>query len=166
MNWITRGGVELIDFVDLTQKEVLLVLAWRNHENIKKWMYSQDEISKEAHLGFLDELQFSKSRQYMVVKKDNNYVGVVYFTKIDGVNKESYFGLYANPFEKISGIGQTLGEVCLKYILDLLNLNKIKLEVFSDNVRALKLYKKYNFKGMGEKSVNDRQVICMQLNHN
>jgi len=74
--------------------------------------------------------------------------------------------LYANPFEKISGIGQTLGEVCLKYILDLLNLNKIKLEVFSDNVRALKLYKKYNFKGMGEKSVNDRQVICMQLNHN
>ena len=160
------GGIELIDFVDLTQKEVLLVLAWRNHENIKKWMYSQDEISKEAHLGFLDELQFSKSRQYMVVKKDNNYVGVVYFTKIDGVNKESYFGLYANPFEKISGIGQTLGEVCLKYILDLLNLNKIKLEVFSDNVRALKLYKKYNFKGMGEKSVNDRQVICMQLNHN
>ena len=162
----SSGGVELIDFVDLTQKEVLLVLAWRNHENIKKWMYSQDEISKEAHLGFLDELQFSKSRQYMVVKKDNNYVGVVYFTKIDGVNKESYFGLYANPFEKISGIGQTLGEVCLKYILDLLNLNKIKLEVFSDNVRALKLYKKYNFKGMGEKSVNDRQVICMQLNHN
>jgi len=49
----------LIDFVDLTRKEVLMVLGWRNHENIKKWMYSQDKISVEAHLGFLDELQFS-----------------------------------------------------------------------------------------------------------
>ena len=156
----------MIDFVDLTQKEVLIVLGWRNHENVKKWMYSQDEISEEAHLGFLDELLFSKSRQYMVVKKDNNYVGVVYFTKIDGVNRESHFGLYANPFEKIAGIGQTLGGVCLKYILDLLNLNKIKLEVFIDNVRALNLYKKYNFKDTGMKNVNDRQVTCMQLNHN
>ena len=144
-------GVELIDFVDLTQKEVLMILDWRNHENIKKWMYSQDEISVEAHLSFIAELQFLKSRQYMVVKKDNKYVGVVDFTKIDETNKECYFGLYANPFEKISGIGQTLGEVCLKYILDLLSLNIIKLEVFSDNVRALNLYKKYNFKRVGMK---------------
>ena len=158
-------GVELIDFADLTQKEVMMILTWRNHKNVKKWMYFQDEISVEAHLGFIDELQFSKSRQYMVVKKDNKYVGVVYFTKIDGANKECYFGLYANPFEKIAGIGQILGDVCLKYILDLLNLNKIKLEVFSDNVRALSLYKKYNFKGVGVKSVNDRQAVCMELNH-
>jgi len=53
--------------------------------------------------------------------------------------------------------------VCLKYILDLLNLNKIKLEVFSDNVRALNLYKKYNFKRVGVKNVHDKQVICMEL---
>jgi UDP-4-amino-4,6-dideoxy-N-acetyl-beta-L-altrosamine N-acetyltransferase len=59
----------LIDFVDLAQKEALMILGWRNHENIKKWMYSQDVISAEAHLNFIDELQFSKYQQYMVVKK-------------------------------------------------------------------------------------------------
>jgi hypothetical protein len=42
---------------------------------------SQDEISGEAHLSFIDEFQFSKSQQYMVVKKDSEYVGVVDFTK-------------------------------------------------------------------------------------
>lgn len=140
-----------------------MILDWRNHENIKKWMYAQDEISVDVHFGFIDELQFSKSRQYMVVKKDNKYVGVVDFTKIDGTNKECYFGLYANPFENIAGIGRALEEVCLKYILDLLNLNKIKLEVFSDNVRVLNLHKKYKFKRMGMKKVHDKQVICMEL---
>jgi UDP-4-amino-4,6-dideoxy-N-acetyl-beta-L-altrosamine N-acetyltransferase len=153
----------LIDFVDLAQKEALMILGWRNHENIKKWMHSQDEISAEAHLNFIDELQFSKSQQYMVVKKDNKYVGVVDFEKIDDTSKEYNFGLHANPFEKIAGTGRVLEEVCLKYILDLLNLNKIKLEVFSDNVRALNLYKKYNFKRVGEKSINNKQVICMEL---
>ena len=140
-----------------------MVLGWRNHENIKKWMYLQDKISADTHFGFINELQFSKFQQYMVVKKDNNYIGVVDFTKIDDTNKECNFGLYANPFEKIAGIGQILGEVCLKYILDLLNLNKIKLEVFSDNIRALNLYKKYNFKNVGVKSVNNKHVICMEL---
>jgi UDP-4-amino-4,6-dideoxy-N-acetyl-beta-L-altrosamine N-acetyltransferase len=71
--------------------------------------------------------------------------------------------LHANPVERIAGIGLTLGEVCVKYILDLVDLNKIKLEVFSDNARAFNLYKKYNFKDTGMKSVNDRQVICMEL---
>jgi UDP-4-amino-4,6-dideoxy-N-acetyl-beta-L-altrosamine N-acetyltransferase len=73
--------------------------------------------------------------------------------KIDDTNKEYNFGLYANPFEKIAGTGRVLEEVCLKYILDLLNLNKIKLEVFSDNVRTLNLYKKYNFKWWARKAL-------------
>ena len=65
---------------------------------------------------------------------------MVNFTKIDGTNK-----------------------VCLKHILDLLSLNKIKLDVFSGNVRALNLHKKYKFKRMGMKKVHDKQVICMEL---
>ena len=121
------------------------------------------EISIDAHLGFIDELQFSKSRQYMVVKKDNKYVGVVDFTKIDGTNKECYFGLYANPFEKMAGIGRVLEEICLKYVFDFLVLNKLKLEVFSDNLKVVNLHKKYNFKEVGMKNINDKKVICMEL---
>ena len=65
---------------------------------------------------------------------------MVNFTKIDGTNK-----------------------VCLKHILDLLSLNKIKLDVFSGNVRALNLHKKYNFKRASIKNVHDKQVFCMEL---
>jgi len=50
----------LIDFVDLTQKEVLMILDWRNHENIKKWMYSQDEISVEAASQFYSRVAIFK----------------------------------------------------------------------------------------------------------
>ena len=158
----SEGGVELIDFVDLTLKERLMVLNWRNSDNIRKWMYSQDVISIEGHVNFIGNLLFSKDRQYLLVKKENNYLGVVYFANIDFDKKSSYFGLYANPFEKMAGIGRVLEEICLKYVFDLLSLNKIKLEVFNDNLRAINLYKKYHFKEVVVKNINDRKVICME----
>jgi UDP-4-amino-4,6-dideoxy-N-acetyl-beta-L-altrosamine N-acetyltransferase len=43
-----------------------------------------------------------------------------------------------------------------------MNLTKIKLEVFNDNLRAINLYKKYHFKEVDVKNINDREVICME----
>jgi UDP-4-amino-4,6-dideoxy-N-acetyl-beta-L-altrosamine N-acetyltransferase len=66
---------------------------------------------------------------------------VVNFTNIDHLKKECYFGLYANPFEKIAGVGRILEEICIKYAFDILKLNTLKLEVFSNNKKAINLYK-------------------------
>ena len=44
-----------------------------------------------------------------------------------------------------------------------MKLDKLKLEVFSDNKRAIKLYKEFDFKKTGTKIVNDKEVICMEL---
>ena len=126
-------------------------------------MYSSDEISMENHIEFIDDLQFSKDRQYMLVKKDSNYLGVVYFTDIDFDKKSSYFGLYANPFEKIPGVGKILEATCLKYVFDLLKFKKIKLEVFSNNVKAINLYKKFNFRKTGVKNIHNKTIVCMEL---
>ena len=61
--------MDLIDFVDLTLKEKLMALNWRNSNEIKKWMYLQDSIIIESHIGFIDGLRFLKERQYLLVKK-------------------------------------------------------------------------------------------------
>ena len=157
------GGVELIDFVDMTLSEKQMVLSWRNDESIKKWMYNKDDISIENHLKYIASLESSKAKQYMIVKKDDKYIGVIDFINIDYENKTTDFGLYANPFEKIAGVGRILEECCIKYAFDILKLDKIKLEVFEDNEKAINLYKKYKFKESGEKMINDKKVICMEL---
>jgi len=54
-------------------------------------------------------------------------------------------------------------EVAIKYVFEYLKLEKLKLEVFSNNVKAINLYKKYNFKEDGTKTINDKEVICMEL---
>lgn len=156
----------MIDFTDMTLDEKKMILNWRNDNTIKQWMYDTTDISLESHLNYINSLESSKTKQYMAVKKENQYIGVVYFTNIDFKNKSTYFGLYANPFEKIAGVGRILEEICIKYAFDMLKLSKLKLEVFSDNKKALNLYKKYKFEKVDTKIINSKDVICMELNKN
>ena len=158
-----RGGVELIDFVDTSPKEKELVLDMRNHENVKFWMYNSDNIVLDTHLRFINSLIFDIKNQYFLVKKDEKCIGVVNFMEIDFVTNKCEFGLYANPFEKIAGVGRILEEICIKYAFDILNLKTFKLEVFSENIRAIKLYNKFKFKESARKVINNKKVICMEL---
>jgi len=45
-------NIQLLNFIDLELKEKEMILEWRNHPDIRKWMYNQDEIKFEEHLSF------------------------------------------------------------------------------------------------------------------
>ncbi len=162
-----QGGVELIDFVDLTLDEKLMVLEWRNNPTIKEWMYSQDDISLEEHLTFISSLLLNFNKQYFLVKKDGNYIGVITFTKINSLHSQCYFGIYSNPFQKMSGLGKILIETSIKYVFELLKIDTIRLEVFTKNCPAINLYKKYGFIETEQKQMNGQKIICMEkINEN
>lgn len=153
----------MINFTDLTNEEKNMVLQWRNHPEIRKWMYTTSEIALEDHLKFIEELKNTNDKQYFIVKQDNDYLGVVDFYNIDYEKKVCEFGLYANPDSKVSGVGRILEKVCIDFVFDTLKLQTLKLEAFSDNVRVRNLHKKFNFKEVNTKIVNQREVICMEL---
>lgn len=153
--------IKLINFTDLSNDEKKIILEWRNNPNIKKWMYTQDDITLESHLNFIDSLKNSKEKLYFLVKKEDENIGVIYFTNL--TKKEVYFGLYANPTIKILGVGRILEEISIDFAFNSLNVSKLKLEVFEDNIQVINLHKKYNFKKIGEKFVNNNKVICMEL---
>ena len=46
--------IKLINFTDLSNDEKKIILEWRNNPNIKKWMYTQSDITLESHLNFID----------------------------------------------------------------------------------------------------------------
>ena len=153
--------IKLINFIDLINDEKKMVLEWRNNLNIKKWMYTQDDITLESHLNFIDSLKNSKEKLYFLIKKEDENIGVIYFTNL--TKKEVYFGLYANPTMKIFGIGRILEEISIDFAFNELKVENLKLEVFEKNIQVINLHKKYNFKKSGEKFVNNKKVICMEL---
>ena len=72
-------------------------------------------------------------------------------------------GIYANP--KSKGVGKILLENISKYAFEELKVKKVFAEVFSENQKAYKLYKKFNYKVFDKKIVNNKEVICLELKY-
>lgn len=154
-------NIKLLNFIDLKLEEKEMILKWRNHPDIRKWMYNQDEIKFEEHLSFIESLKSRKDKLYFLVKKEDEFIGVIDFLDLD--KKEIFYGIYSNPNSKIMGVGRILNEISIDFAFNSLKAHKLKLEVFEDNIQVRNLHKKYKFRETSQKYVNNKKVICMEL---
>ena len=148
-----------INFTNLDIEQKKIILSWRNNENIKKWMFNDKNISMQSHLQFITSLEYSHDKKYFLLKNDNVNIGIVNFTKIN--NRRAYLGLYANY--KLKGMGILLLNFICDYGFNTLKLTTLYAEVFANNEKAIKLYNKFNFKESSKKTINNKEVILMEL---
>jgi len=151
--------IELINFIDLSLKEKKMILSWRNNDDIKAWMYTQENIDLEEHLSFIESLKTKEDKLYFLVRKNSENLGVIDFTNIC---KESvHMGLYINP--ELRGLGKLFMKTIISYSFDILKVRKIIAEVYSKNQRAYELYKKMGFEDFNTKEVNEKEVKYLEL---
>ena len=95
-------NIQLLNFIDLKPEEKEMILKWRNYPEIRKWMYNQNEIKLEEHLNFIESLKSRKDKLYFLVKKEEEFIGVIDFTQL--VEKKSvHMAIYSNPNLKGNG---------------------------------------------------------------
>ncbi len=117
-------------------------------------------IKLKEHLTFIESLKSRKDKLYFLLKKEDEFIGVIDFTQL--AEKISvHMGIYSNP--NIKGNGKILLNKIIDYSFNDLKVKKIFSEVFAENNKAHNLYKKFNFKDISEKIVNNKKVICMEL---
>ena len=133
----------LLNFINLSDDEKKLVLTWRNHESIRKWMYTDRIITPTEHDGFIKTLKSNNKDYYWLIENNDIYSGVIYLNKVSLKNKNAYIGIYSNP--KIKGAGKWLMDTLLKLAFDVTGLHTLKLEVLEDNLKAINFYKKSGF---------------------
>ncbi|MAC83418.1 MAG: UDP-4-amino-4,6-dideoxy-N-acetyl-beta-L-altrosamine N-acetyltransferase [Arcobacter sp.] len=153
----------LKNFTELDNTEKSIVLSWRNDKNVRKWMYNSEIISIKNHMKFITGLINDVQNQYFLIKDGSESIGVIYFNKIDKENNSCYFGLYGASNSNVRGLGRILEEISINYTFNVLKVNKLKLEVFEDNIQVINLHKKYKFIINDEKVINNKKVICMEL---
>ena len=153
-------NIQLLNFIDLKPEEKEMILKWRNHPEIRMWMYNQDEIKLEEHLNFIESLKSRKDKLYFLVKKEEEFIGVIDFTQL--VEKKSvHMGIYSNP--NLKGNGKILLNKIIDYSFNNLKVERIFSEGLMENEKAYILYKSFNFKDIFEKTINNKKVICMEL---
>ncbi|MFN3599665.1 MAG: UDP-4-amino-4,6-dideoxy-N-acetyl-beta-L-altrosamine N-acetyltransferase, partial [Aquificaceae bacterium] len=118
---------------------------WRNHPEVRKWMFSDHEISQEEHTRFIENLKRDNKNFYYLAYKGDVPIGVISLIRVDFKNRNAYWGVYSNPENKILGAGIILEKTILNLAFEMIGLHTLKLEVIEDNERAKSFYKNMGF---------------------
>lgn len=100
---------------------------------------------------YLESLMSTHSSIMLLARKDGRIVGNASFNGylMERTKHRGDFGISVLKAEWGNGIGSRLLEKIIEFAKDEAYAEIISLEVRSDNIRAIKLYKKYGFETIG-----------------
>lgn len=142
-------------FINLKDEDYayqLEIRNWRNSIHVAQY-FQIDNIDLQTHKNWLNSLKEESPKNIaFLIKYSEDYIGLVYFTKIDYILKICDWGMYIFSLNR-RGLG--IGGKVLDWSLDYLkknNFDKVNLEVLNTNINAIKLYKKKGFQYIENKN--------------
>lgn len=132
----------------LKEKDAPFMLEWMKDPELNRFFqFDASKLNLESTIKYISSAQnFDLNRHYAVVDENDIYLGTISLKNIDLKNKNAE---YAVSMRK-SSIGTGASTYATKELLNIafneLDLNKVYLNVFADNKRAIKFYEKIGFK--------------------
>ena len=116
------------------------ILRWRNNPEIRSNFVFQDELTREAHENWLDtNVKSGKAAQFIIVTDEFGDVGSAYLRDIDLRHRKAEFGIFiGEDAARGKGFGNAATLEIIKHAFRELDLNKVYLRVFTDNIAAIK----------------------------
>ncbi len=125
------------NFVNLTDEELLLILQWRNHPDIRRCMNNTEPITEESHLNYCHNLKNKEDVIYWLILKENKPVGVLNIIDIDYENGICEPGFYLAP--EVMGRGESIFVLSnyKDFLLNELGFHALVGHNYADNKPAL-----------------------------
>lgn len=144
---------------DLDITDLERVLSWRNHPDIRRYMYNEHLITLEEHISWFESATQDDNRHLLIFEVSGKPSGFVNINIIKpGI---AHWGFYLAPDSK-KGTGSQLGKAALDYAFYSLELNKVCGEALSFNVKSIKFHRRLGFlqEGIMRQQHYDGQNYC------
>lgn len=141
-------------------------LEWRNRDENRRWFVHSDPINMETHLRWFEAYQTRDDDFVFVVETSTDRpvpIGQVSLYRIDWELRAGEFGrlLIGDPHARGRGLGLEATRTLVDFGFGTMGLSRIHLEVFVDNVAAIKIYRKCGFQEAGPYSPT--KLLNMEL---
>ena len=133
----------------IEEKDLRLILNWRNKSYIRNNMLNKHIISWEEHYKWFKKLENRKDQEVLLFILNGQNIGLVSFTNIDFENKHCSWGFYIGEEMAPKGAGTLMAYNALNYAFDKYSFHKINSQVLSFNVASLKYHEKLGFEKSG-----------------
>lgn len=127
----------------MVSSDLELVLGWRNHLNVRSFMYTHEEITLETHQRWFDSAKGDARKYLLIFEVAGLPLGFVNFCET-GNGRVADWGFYAAP-DAPKGSGRQLGHTALTYAFNDLNLHKICGQALGYNERSIYMHQALGF---------------------
>ena len=146
------------------------VLTWRNHAEIRRYMFTQHEITLTEHTSWFEKASNEPFKKLLIFEQNETALGFVQFS-IQCDERVADWGFYVAPNAPKS-TGRKLGQVALAYAFEQLEVHKVRGQALDFNERSIKFHQRLGFQQ--EEAVRDQHfdgesyhaVICFRLLRN
>lgn len=129
-------------------EDTKLIVKWRNKDSVRNNFIFQDTFTEEIHNNWMKtKVETGDVVQFIIKELEANVpIGSVFLRDIDNKNRKAEFGIFiGEDCARGKGYGTESAQLICEYGFKELNLHKIMLRVFADNVGAVKSYGKAGF---------------------
>ncbi len=123
------------------------VLTWRNHLDVRRYMYTQHEINFDEHSQWFARASQDSNRHLLIFEIDSTPMGFINIHRI-AAGGIADWGFYASP-QAPKGTGKALGQAVLNYAFGEMRLHKLCGQALAYNDRSIKFHKSLGFKAEG-----------------
>jgi UDP-4-amino-4,6-dideoxy-N-acetyl-beta-L-altrosamine N-acetyltransferase len=131
----------------MTSDDLHLVLSWRNHPDIRRYMYTKHEIPLAEHQRWFEQASQNPSKHLLIYTEDECPMGFIQLTRLGGTPIADW-GFYASP-DAPKGTGRSLGRAALKHAFEHLGLHKICGQALAYNEPSIRLHLALGFRQEG-----------------
>ena len=128
--------------------DTINIVKWRNNEKVLKYFIDKRKIDETGHINWLKtQVDTGNVEQFIIFDQDDNIdIGSVFIRDINYQLNCGEFGIFIGDDNyRNKGAGKLATKLIIDYGFNVLNLSKISLRVYSNNVRAIKSYEATGF---------------------
>lgn len=131
----------------MVHADLELVLAWRNHPDVRCNMYSQHEITVDEHQRWFARASPDPKKHLLIFEVNQQPLGFVNFN-VTGNGGIADWGFYAAP-EAPKGSGRQLGRAALNHAFTQLKFHKVCGQALAYNHRSIQFHQSLGFQQEG-----------------
>ena len=151
----------------LEEKDLRLVLDWRNSERVHSKMLTDHKITWEEHFAWFQRSKDNPVKRNLVFCYQDRPIGYIGYTEYDDVNMICSPGAYLGETDVPIDAGITLFYIAVEYAFAELHMKFLETSVFKSNKQAMRIDKFLGYKEVqGKEEVyikNGKEEIALRM---
>ncbi|MEK7466646.1 MAG: GNAT family protein [Planctomycetota bacterium] len=141
-----------LDLRPISMADAEIFVRWFNDPDVSQYLGRDVPITLEEEKKWIEGRAGDAGNQILVMvhRAERRPIGTVGLHGMAGQNRKAVFGIQIGEKEFWNqGLGREATELTLEIAFDRLNLNRVELEVYETNPRAIRVYERAGYRTEG-----------------